>query len=101
MHEVDLTMPTDPHLPGKAQQPPMSEPRTAESKSTRTAVATGLAASDRDREASVSPEVYVGEAPAVLTCHGQRWLAENAHALLSSNAYAERCGLPLARFRAF
>lgn len=95
MHEVDLTMPTAPHLPGKAQQPPMPEPNPAELTST------GSAEGARGLEANVNPGVDVGHAPAVLPSQGQRWLAENADALLNSNEYVERHGLPLARYRAF
>lgn len=59
------------------------------------------AAETGDLAASVNPEVDEADAPAVLPSQGQRWLAENEASLLSSNAYVERHGLPLARFRGF
>ena len=33
--------------------------------------------------------------------HGKRWLNENKAAIESSNAYVDRHGLPLARYRRF
>lgn len=94
-------MPTAPHRLGKAQLPPLSEPNQAALTSTCSAVARGLAAGARDLEANVNPWVDVDDAPDVLTRQGQRWLAENADAISSSNAYVARHGLPLARYRGF
>jgi len=40
-------------------------------------------------------------ARAIADARGERWRAENEAAIQSSNAYVERHGLPLARFRKF
>jgi antitoxin CcdA len=79
----------------------MSGPSPAERSGAGTAMATGMAAGARDRDAGVNPAVDVVGVSAGLSCQQKRWLAENADALRSSNAYVERRGLPLARFRAF
>ena len=42
-----------------------------------------------------------GLAARIRELKAQRWLDENREALLSSNAYVEKHGLPLARFRMF
>ena len=42
-----------------------------------------------------------GLAQAIARARAERWLAENEAAIHSSNAYVERHGLPLARFRKF
>ena len=42
-----------------------------------------------------------GLAQAIADARAARWLAENEAAIQSSNAYVERRGLPLARFRKF
>ncbi|WP_170416063.1 type II toxin-antitoxin system CcdA family antitoxin [Ruegeria atlantica] len=42
-----------------------------------------------------------GVRAAVTAAKSERWKAENASALRSSNSYVERHGLPLERFRQF
>lgn len=42
-----------------------------------------------------------GVRAAVATAKAEQWLAENTAALESSNAYVEKHGLPLDRFRQF
>ena len=58
-------------------------------------------------EEARSFEVNLSRAPeeglrmAVRQARADRWLAENAEALASSNAWVERHGLPLAQYRSF
>lgn len=50
---------------------------------------------------NVSQASEAGLRQAVAAAEADRWLADNAAALDSSNAYVERHGLPLERFRKF
>ena len=50
---------------------------------------------------NVSRAAEVGIAEAVKAEKGRRWLEENREALESSNAWVEKHGLPLAKYRQF
>jgi antitoxin CcdA len=50
---------------------------------------------------NLSATFEAGLREAVRAAKGQRWLNENQEALLSSNAFVEKHGLPLARHRQF
>ena len=50
---------------------------------------------------NVSQAAEVGIAAAVARRRQERWLAENADALQSSNQFVEQHGLPLTRYRNF
>ena len=50
---------------------------------------------------NVSQAAEAGLRQAVAAAQADRWLAQNAAALDSSNDFVERHGLPLARFRRF
>lgn len=63
--------------------------------------APSLAAEARDLGVNVSQAAEVGIAVTVARRRQERWLAENHDALESSNAFVERHGLPLTRYRNF
>ena len=50
---------------------------------------------------NISQAAEEGLARAVATRQAELWLQDNQSALASSNAYVEKNGLPLARFRNF
>jgi antitoxin CcdA len=52
-------------------------------------------------EINVSRAAETGIAEAVRAEKGRRWLEENREALESSNAWVEKHGLPLAKYRQF
>lgn len=60
-----------------------------------------LLAAARALKINVSQAAESGLARAVATRQAELWLAANRDALESSNAYVDKHGLPLARFRAF
>jgi antitoxin CcdA len=68
---------------------------------TNITVDTALLAQARALKANVSQASEAGLRQAVAAVEADQWLAQNAAALDSSNAYVERHGLPLARFRCF
>jgi antitoxin CcdA len=70
-------------------------------KPTNLTLAVDLVAEARELGINVSQAAEMGIATAAARLRQERWLAENAGALESSNAYVEEHGLPLARYRSF
>lgn len=70
-------------------------------KATNITVDAALLAQAKALKINVSQASEAGLRQAVAAAEADRWLADNAAALDSSNAYVERHGLPLARFRSF
>jgi antitoxin CcdA len=70
-------------------------------KATNITVEAALLAQARALKINVSQASEAGLRAAVAAAEADRWLANNAAALDSSNAYVERHGLPLARYRQF
>ena len=70
-------------------------------KATNVTLSVSLMAEAREPGVNVSQAAEVGIAAAVASRRQERWLAENQDALDSSNAFAERHGLPLALYRSF
>lgn len=64
-------------------------------------LAVDLVAEARGLGVNLSQAAEAGIAAAVARRRQERWLAENQGALDSSNAFVERHGLPLARYRRF
>ena len=52
-------------------------------------------------QVNLSRAAEEGVRAAVIAAKSERWKAENAAALRSSNSYVERHGLPLERYRQF
>jgi antitoxin CcdA len=70
-------------------------------KATNISLDTGLIDEARALNINISRACERGLAEQIREVRVQRWQQENAEALASSNAYVERKGLPLARFRQF
>lgn len=70
-------------------------------KTTNITVDAALLAQARALKINVSQASEAGLRQAVAAAAADRWMAANAAALDSSNAYVESHGLPLARFRKF
>jgi antitoxin CcdA len=98
----------------RAQSPggnkePTSEPPSiatiqtppASSKATNVTVDAALLAQAKALKINVSQAAEAGLRAAAASAEADRWLAQNAAALDSSNDFVERHGLPLARFRRF
>ena len=75
--------------------------RSSARKATNITVDAALLAQARALDINVSQASEAGLRRAVAAAQADRWLAQNAAALDSSNAYVERHGLPLERFRKF
>ncbi len=70
-------------------------------KPTNLTLAVDLVVQARALGINVSQAAEVGIAAAVARRRQERWLAENADALQSSNQFVEQHGLPLTRYRNF
>ncbi|PND37381.1 post-segregation antitoxin CcdA [Paucibacter aquatile] len=73
-----------------------SKPRT-----TKVRVSSKLLARAAQLGVNISEAAEQGIADAVAKSVAAKWLQENQDALLSSNAFVEEHGVPLARFRQF
>lgn len=70
-------------------------------KATNHTLDTTLVEEARDLEVNLSRAAEEGLRQALRQARADRWRANNAEALESSNAWVEQHGLPLARHRAF
>lgn len=74
---------------------------TARKKATNLTLDPELLEQARVFDVNLSRAAEDGVREAVAKARVERWRAENAEALQSSNAYVDEHGLPLARFRQF
>jgi antitoxin CcdA len=70
-------------------------------KATNLTIDASLIEEARTLDVNLSRAAEEGLRVAVRQARADRWRAENAEALASSNAWVEQHGLPLARYRAF
>lgn len=70
-------------------------------KATNVTLAENLLAEARDLRINVSQAAEAGIAKAVAEKRSEIWLKENLEAIESSNAYVEKHGLPLEKYRMF
>lgn len=70
-------------------------------KATNLSLPTDLIAEAKRLDINISQACEQGLHQAVSRVKSERWLEENKEALESSNAWVEKHGLPLARFRQF
>jgi antitoxin CcdA len=70
-------------------------------KATNVSLAESLLTDAKDLGINVSQAAEAGLAKAVADKRAEVWLKENMEAIESSNAYIEKNGLPLARYRMF
>ncbi len=70
-------------------------------RATNVSLSEKLVAEARELGLSVSQCCEAGLAAAVKQARGQRWMEENRAAIESNNAWVEKHGLPLERYRKF
>ncbi len=70
-------------------------------KPTNLSIDQGLVFEARQLGLNISGAAEAGLMQAVKQAKTEQWLAENQHAVKSSNAYVEKFGLPLRRYRNF
>ena len=73
----------------------------ASRKATNISLGATLLSEAKSLRINISQAAEAGIARAVAEKHAELWLEANHAALESSNAYVERNGLPLARYRSF
>ncbi|MFC3338717.1 type II toxin-antitoxin system CcdA family antitoxin [Paracandidimonas soli] len=78
-----------------------SRPRAANKRATNVSLPEDLLAEAKALQINVSQAAEAGVAQAITRARSELWLAENQEAIESSNAYAEKYGLPLAKYRLF
>ena len=79
----------------------LAKNQTAARRGTNLSIDTGVLADAKALDINISRAAEIGIAEAVKAEKGRRWLAENREALESSNAWVEKHGLPLAKYRQF
>jgi antitoxin CcdA len=75
--------------------------KSAAKRATNISLNADLLSAAKDHGINISQACEGGLAKAVIAARRERWLAENAEAIESSNAYVEKYGLPLAKYRQF
>lgn len=73
----------------------------AAKKATNVSLAENLLAEAKELRINVSQAAEAGVAKAVAEKRAELWLKENWEAIESSNAYVEKYGLPLEKYRMF
>ena len=79
----------------------MTDQTPARRRPTNLSIEPELVAEARRLGVNLSRAAEDGLRRAVAAEEARRWLEENREALLSSNAYVEKHGLPLAKYRMF
>jgi antitoxin CcdA len=74
---------------------------SAAKKATNVSLAENLLAEAKELRINVSQAAEAGVARAVAEKRAELWLKENWEAIESSNAYVEKHGLPLEKYRMF
>lgn len=78
-----------------------SRPRAASKRATNVSLPEDLLAEAKALQINISQAAEAGVAQAITHARSELWLAENQEAIESSNAYVEKHGLPLAKYRMF
>ena len=81
--------------------PTASRSRAASKRATNVSLPEDLLAEARALQINISQAAEAGVAQAITRARSELWLAENQEAIESSNAYVEKHGLPLAKYRMF
>jgi antitoxin CcdA len=79
----------------------LARAETASRKAANLSIDANVLADAKALDINVSRAAETGIAEAVRKEKGRRWLEENREALESSNAWVEKHGLPLAKYRQF
>jgi antitoxin CcdA len=78
-----------------------SRPTRAPRKAANVSLPEDLVAAAKELNVNMSQACEQGLRQAVSKARSERWIEENMAAIESSNAYVEKHGLPLARYRPF
>lgn len=97
MNAIIACIPSDQE---RAMQPHHPYPNAAK-KATNVSMAEPLLAEAKALRINISQAAEAGLARAVAERRAELWLEENRQAIESSNAYVEKHGLPLEKFRTF
>lgn len=81
--------------------PTISQPRSAARRATNVSLPEDLLSEAKALQINISQAAEAGVSQAVARERSERWLAENREAVESSNAFVEKHGLPLAKYRIF
>ena len=79
----------------------MTDVATIAKKATNISLTANLLSEAKDLRINISQAAEAGVAQAVAKKRADLWLKENRSAIESSNAYAEKYGLPLEKYRMF
>lgn len=79
----------------------VNRPRGATRRATNVSLPEDLLSEAKALQINISQAAEAGVAQAVARTRNERWLAENRDAIESSNAFVEKHGLPLAKYRMF
>lgn len=88
-------------MPILTRDPKRTPSGLAQRKATNVTIDASLLADAKALKINVSQASEQGLRQAIAARRAELWLAENRQALDSSNAFVERHGLPLARYRRF
>jgi len=79
----------------------VNRPRSAARRATNVSLPEDLLSEAKALQINISQAAEAGVAQAIARTRSERWLAENKEAIESSNAFVEKHGLPLAKYRMF
>jgi len=79
----------------------VNRPRSAAKRATNVSLPEDLLSEAKALQINISQAAEAGVAQAIARTRSERWLAENQEAIESSNAFVEKHGLPLAKYRMF
>lgn len=96
-----MPRPTQATTAANARPPTRQASAALRRKSTNVTLAVALVDEAKALGVNLSQAAEAGVAQAVARKRAEVWLAENREALESSNAFVEKHGLPLARYRNF
>lgn len=78
-----------------------SRPRTAVKRATNVSLPEDLLSEAKALQINISQAAEAGVAQAIARARSELWLSESQEAIKSSNAFVEKQGLPLAKYRMF
>lgn len=79
----------------------VNRPRRAPRRATNVSLPEDLLSEAKALKINISQAAEAGVAQAIARTRSEHWLAENQEAIESSNAFVEKYGLPLAKYRMF
>ena len=79
----------------------VSRSRTAVKRATNVSLPEDLLSEAKALQINISQAAEAGVAQAIARARSELWLSESQEAIKSSNAFVEKQGLPLAKYRMF